>query len=299
MTTEASVFNKKYEEFCDDLEGACPEYKAQITSAKALSHEEREKEYMTQVMKSILRDKTKNPGAVLPGVCIEDSVWGALSDSTHKAIHDYLQILDVSLLCKNGSFADVSGVSQEWMDGILRDWRARMSRVDFKNLTEKFSTMFGSSSENLPPLPERFLKGKLAKLAEDMVAEFRPEDFGLSAEDIAACESDPTRAFEILMQASARNPERLQKVMTRVAKKLQGKMATGEFKPQDLASEAEELMKEFQSHPAFTEMLNSFREAFSFEDTETARRAGRDGDNRLAIARARLRKKLDAKKSTK
>jgi hypothetical protein len=58
-------------------------------------------------------------------------------------------------------------------------------------------------------------------------------------------------------------------------------------------------MKEFQSHPAFTEMLNSFREAFSFEDTETARRAGRDGDNRLAIARARLRKKLDAKKSTK
>jgi hypothetical protein len=132
-----------------------------------------------------------------------------------------------------------------------------------------------------------------------MVAEFRPEDFGLSAEDIAACESDPTRAFEILMQASARNPERLQKVMTRVAKKLQGKMATGEFKPQDLASEAEELMKEFQSHPAFTEMLNSFREAFSFEDTDTARRAGRDGDNRLAIARARLRKKLDAKKSTK
>ena len=302
MTTEASIFGKKYEEFCDDLAGACPEYKAEITYAKTLTSEERQRDYLAQVMKNVMRDPTKNPGYVLPGLRIEDTVWNSLSESTHKAIHDYLQILDVTLLCSGfgaDSMKDLSGVTQEWMDGILRDWRARMSRVDFKNLTEKFSGMFGSDSSALPPLPEKFLKGKLAKLAEEMVSEFRPEDFGLSAEDIAACESDPTRAFEILMQASSQNPDRLQKVMARVAKKLQSKMASGEFKPQDLAAEAEELMREFQSHPAFTEMLNGFREAFSFEDTETARKAGRDGDNRLAIARARLRKKLEPKKGSK
>jgi hypothetical protein len=292
---ESSLFNKKFTEFCDDLEGACPEYSKAIASAKALSPELREKRYRAEVMVKAVRVPEKNPAAVLPGLSIRNSVWNSLSANTKKAIIDYLAILDVAAAVNDP--AGMGDFSKEFLDTLLKEWRGRMNGVDFSNLSEKFSSMFGGATPGaLPPLPERFLKGKLAKLAEDMVREFKPEDFGMSAEDIAACEKDPSRAFEILMQASSQNPENLQGIMMRVGKKLQAKMQSGEFKPQDLANEAEELMKEFQSNPAFVEMMSGFRDAFSFGDTETAQKVGRDGENRLSIARERLRKKLDARK---
>jgi hypothetical protein len=292
-----TVFYKKYTEFCDDLMGACPEYTSEVAKAKALSNEERAKQYILEVLTVKDRDLAGNPGTVLPGVKITDSVWAALSAGSRKAILDYLRILDLSSVYMHVDVSGVEQVSQEWVDSILREWRGKLDRVDFNSISEKFMSMFGTQGANLPPLPDKFLKGKMAKLAEDMVREFKPEDFGLTAEEIAACETDPTRAFEILMQASSQNPERLQGVMMRVAKKLQSKIQSGELKPQELAAEAEELMKEFQTHPAFVEMMESFRSAFSFEEPEAARRSGHDGEGRLAIARARLRKKMEEKKA--
>ncbi len=294
-----SIFFKKYSEFCDDLAGACPEYAEQIATAKGLDTDDRAKQYVVEVLNVKERDLAGNPGTVLPGVKIEDGVWEALSAGSRRAILDYLRILDLSAVYMHVDVSGVEQVTQEWVDSILREWRGKLDRVDFNSISDKFMNMFGNAGTNLPPLPEKFLKGKMAKLAEDMVREFKPEDFGLTAEEIAACETDPTRAFEILMEASTKNPERLQGVMMRVAKKLQSKMQSGEFKPQELAAEAEELMKEFQTHPAFVEMMDSFRSMFSFEEPEAARRSGHDGEGRLAIARARLRKKMDAKKAAR
>jgi hypothetical protein len=293
-----SMFGRKYLEFCDDLLGACPEYTTEIAAAKALAPKDQEAQYIEWVMEKTMRPELKNPEMVLPGVEISDAVWTALSVKSKKAILDYLRILD--LMCFS-AHTDLSGMgmNQEFVDEILKEWRGRLDRMDFKDLSDKFGTLFGAASGTLPPLPERFLKGKMAKLAEDMVKEFKPEDFGLTPEDIAACEKDPTRAFEILIGASTQKSENLQKVMVRVAKKLQAKMQSGEFRPQELAAEAEELMKEFQSHPAFVEMMGSFRDAFSFREPESARAAGRDGENRLSTVQARLRKKLEERKKKK
>jgi hypothetical protein len=114
-----------------------------------------------------------------------------------------------------------------------------------------------------------------------------------------AVERDPARAFEILMQASTANPAILQNAMMRVGKRLQTKIQRGELRPEELAAEAEELMKEFQSNPAFTEMMESFRKAFSFEDPAAARAVGRDDRSRLAQTQARLRKKLEERRAAK
>ena len=290
------IFDKKYAEFCDDLAGACPEYSADIEIAKNLTAEERVRAYKNEVLKRAARNSAKNPGRVLPNVTIKDPVWDALSDGSKKAIFEHLRVLDLTCVFMNIGEDGTAGLSQEWVDNILRDMRGQMDRVDFKSMADKFSKLFGGEGSTLPPLPEKFLKGKLAKLAEDMVREFKPEDFGMTAEDIAACETDPTRAFEILLKASSENPQNLQKVMARVAKKLQSKIQNGELRPQDLAAEAEELMGEFQTNPEFVQMLDSFRQAFSFEQPEAARKTGHDGEGRLALARARLRKKLDARK---
>jgi hypothetical protein len=291
-----SLFNKKFTEFCDDLVGACPEYSADIQIAKDLTAEERERAYKNEVLKRVARSPSTCPGRVLPNVTIKESVWTSLSDGSKKAIIEHLRVLDLTCVFNTMDENGTAGLSQDWVDSILREMRGKMDRVDFKSMADKFSGLFGGNGSTLPPLPEKFLKGKLAKLAEDMVREFKPEDFGMSAEDIAACEKDPTRAFEILLSASGENPQNLQKVMERVARKLQAKMQSGELKPQELAAEAEELMKEFQENPAFVQMLDSFRQAFSFEQPEAARKTGHDGEGRLAQARARLRKKLDARK---
>jgi len=80
--------------------------------------------------------------------------------------------------------------------------------------------------------------------------------------------------------------------MQRIIKKLQDKFQRGEFRPEDLASEAEEMMKEFSENPAFVQMMESLRKTFSFEDPEAAAAAGRPESARLAIAKNRLRQKL-------
>jgi hypothetical protein len=309
-----ATFQKKYREFAADLVGTFPELEAAVQAAAALPAEEAVKAYAKTVMTAhaSVSKELGCPGAVLPGVTITEELWSTVGEKTKKAVYDYLSILDLAALYTCGfeglgtdgegdGEGAAAGFSKEWADRVMRDWRGRLDRVDFDGLASKFMNFFGGEGGTgaLPPLPEKFLKGKLAKLAEDMVREFKPEDFGLRPEDVAAVEKDPTRAFEILMEASTTNPALLQKALARVAKKLQEKVASGALKPQELVAEAEELMKEFQSHPAFVEMMESFRSAFSFEDTETAQAAGRDGENRLSIARARLRKKLDAKKSGK
>jgi hypothetical protein len=89
-----------------------------------------------------------------------------------------------------------------------------------------------------------------------------------------------------------KNPGVIQKAMQRIIKKLQDKFQRGEFKPEDLASEAEEMMKEFSENPAFVQMMESLRKTFSFEDPEAAAAAGRPESARLAIVKNRLRQKL-------
>ena len=285
-----ATFVSKYNEFCLDLENVCPELYVDIAKAKAIPDDERLEAYRALVYK--LR-KASTSHNVLPYVTIPDDIWKSLSERSQKAIKEYNSILDLCVVYVTG---DTEGVSQEWVDSIMREWRTRMNKVDFTSMSSRFFELFGKQGDAMPPLPEKFLNGQMAKLAEELVKEFDPEDFGFSAEDIEACEKDPTRAFEILIQVSTRNPALIQGALEKIGKKLQQKIMAGQIKPQELAREAEELMKEFQSNPAFVEILEGFRSAFNFEDPEFARKTGNDGSGRLAIIKQRLKKKLEAKK---
>ena len=298
-TSLHAIFQKKYDEFISDLRGTFPELDAQLTAA-AVPLPASIKNYYDNVFgkHTAMTADVLCPGCVLPGITLTAELWNTVGMKTKKAIYEYLSILDLCAMYEGGDEADGHEKFKEWADNMTKNLRGRMDKVDFESLADKFKNMFGGGAA-MPQLPEKFLKGKLAKLAEDMVREFKPEDFGLRPEDLEAVERDPTRAFEILMQASVSNPEMLQKAMMRVGKKLQEKVQRGELQPQELAAEAEELMKEFQSHPAFTEMMGAFKSAFSFDDPEAARAAGRDNEGRLSLVRNRLRKKLEAKRGGK
>lgn len=299
-TTEMDTFHSKYEEFAADLKDSFPELSEALAATLELPKEDRLDAYKAQVFtatKNFDRASETSPGTILPGVLLTDALWQSAGKKTRSAIFEYISIMN---LCTAFQSNMGSEFTKEWAEKMMKDARASMSNLDFKNLSETFFKAFGSKGDSLPPLPEKFLKGKLAALAEEMVKEFNPADFGLSAADLEACERDPTRAFEILMSGSLGNSEMIQKAMGRVAKRLQEKVSRGELKPQELVAEAEELIKEFQEHPAFVELMKAFRGAFNVdEDMETARGAGRDNEGRLAAVRARLRKKLDAKKGKK
>ena len=301
-----SIFQKKYMEFCDDLAQTYSEKTREIEEARALSERERMERFRAEVLPTAgnpSRNATVCPGMVLPGVLIEEQHWSTFSTNTQKAIQQYITLL--SFTCMFGDTehpwqGDLSGNAgmKAWMDMMMKEWKEKLSKVDFKNLTEKILHLFGDGTSGFK-IPERLLKGQLAKLAEELVREFKPEDFGLSAEQLGGTEGDPTQAFQLLMNIYTQRPEILQNAMKRIAKRLQDKVRRGELRPQELAAEAEEMMKEFTDNPAFVELMESFRSVFGFEDTEAARAAGRDGDNRLSLARQRLRAKLEKKKNAK
>ncbi len=291
-----STFNQKYTEFAADLKETFPELADEIAVAATLPADDRFKSYRTEVLAKHAtpgEEAFPCPGPVLPGVLLTPALWTGLSDASKKAVFDYLAILD--LCCMMDS---KEGPSKEWAEKVMGDWKSKMDKVDFDGLSEKLKSIFMGDGA-MPKIPEKFLKGKLAKLAEDMVREFKPEDFGLSEEDIAALEKNPAKAFEILMQASTSNPGKMQAAMMRVAKRLQEKVKNGQLRPEEIVAEAEEMINEFKSQPAFVEVMQAFRSAFSFEDPELARAAGRENDARRALVRDRLRKKLDAKKAAK
>jgi hypothetical protein len=286
-----SVFFTKYNEFCEELKEAFPERRDKIIFAKTLTNESKLARFKTEVLPTAgdpKRDPEKCPGTVLPGVTIPDAIWTDLSLTTQKAIQQYLTLLCFCCQVGSGTF------DAKWAEEMLNGWKDKLDGVDFTSFSQKIMGMF--SSGGLPKMPERLLKGQLAKLAEELVKEFTPEDFGMSAAEMAAAGDSPTRAFELLSKIYTERPEIMQNAMKKIAKRLQEKVQRGELRPQEMAKEAEELMKEFTENPEMVSLMESFRGMFGFEDKEAARAVGRDGENRLSIVQARLRKKLEEKK---
>jgi len=321
MSGLTDVFQKKYTEFCAALCETCPELKRKIDSAKALSATERVTRFKAEVLPNCAptRNAEDCPGRILPGVDIPNSLWTDLSLGSQKAIQEYLTLLSFSLLmdenAASGAAAAAAAAGPEnpfagnpfagnaFAEKFMEDIKAKMDKIDFASLSGKIAEMFTKAAAPgataAPQLPEKFLKGKIAKLAEEMMQEISVADFGIDPVEFELAKSNPERAIELVTRAFQRNPEFFQKAIAKLTKKLQEKVQMGALNPKELVAEAEELMKTFSENAQFVEIMESFRQAFGFEDTDTARAAGRDGENRLSIVQQRLRKKLEARKAAR
>lgn len=322
---EASVFQTKYNEFIDDLLGALPEYTQQIMTAKSLDAATRLNRFQEEIkVNNTLSNESaegqKNPGRVLPGVDIADSVWASLSENTRKAIWEYVRILSMCSFLENG-FSE-NGKPAEWMENAMADIKKNLENVDFEKISKKFMTFFqtlksdtGEKSKEgeeglpagfeklfesgFPKIPEKFLKGHMAKLAQEIVKDITPEDLGITPEMMADCEKNPSRAFDVLLQVFTKNPAIIQKTVQKIGKRLQQKFMSGALRTQDIAREAEELMKEFSDNSSFVDMMGNLKSAFGFEDMDLARQAGREGSARLSMVKERLKKKASEKEAKK
>jgi hypothetical protein len=157
----------------------------------------------------------------------------------------------------------------------------------------------GLFENGFPKIPEKFLKGHMARLAQEIVKDITPEDLGISKEMIEECEKNPSRAFDVLFQVFGSNPNIIQKVVQKIGKRLQQKIVSGSIRPQEIAREAEELMKEFAGNASFVDMMEGVKSAFGFQDMDFAKQAGREGSARLSMVKERLKKKASEKEARK
>ena len=297
-----SIFYTKYDEFIANLRDVFPELGQSLDSAASLTAIERVTAFKNQVVPiagNPGRDQATNPGAVLPGVHLTDDMWGSISEGSQKAIQEFITLLSFTLLLDEGAGA-AWGDSKDGFASFMAGMKDKMDNVDFSSFTDKFSKIFGATGEGMPKIPEKFLKGHIARLAEEIVREFKPEDFGLDVSEMSKYGDDPTKAFEMLMRVYTTNPGIIQKSIQKIGKRLQQKIQNGSIKPQEIVREAEDLMKEFSENPAFVTMMDSFRGIFGMgggDDPDLMHSAGGAAAQsaRMSLVRQRLRKKLDAR----
>ena len=134
-------------------------------------------------------------------------------------------------------------------------------------------------------VPERLFKGHIARIVEELVKEFKPEDFGITEEMMSA--KDPKAIFTNLQEIFTKKPELLMSAGKKIATKLQAKFASGAIKREEIISEVEELMKEFSDNEQFSELFGSLGEMLKSSDRAT----GNEHSARLRETRERMRKK--------
>lgn len=327
---DGSVFQKKYDEFVEDLLGALPEYTTEIHAAKSLDAQTRLTRFQAEVKISNTmsggdsEEYKKNPNTILPSVVISNEVWAALSDHTKKAVWEHVRVLSICCFMEAGFGDDKPKWMEDAMAAAMEDMKKKFESADFQSMIKKFMNMMkpgkrdsdkddsdekddtkSSGLPNLddmfkngfPKLPEKFMKGHMARLAQEMVKDITPEDLGISSEMMKDCEKDPSRAINIMFSTFTNNPGVIQKIIAKIGNRLQQKVMSGAINPQEIAREAEELMKEFSGNSSFVDMMGGIKSAFGFEDMDSARKMGKEGSARLATARDRLRQKLEKKKA--
>ena len=319
-----SVFQKKYDDFVDDLLGALPEYTKEIQAAKDLDSKERLTRFQAEVKISNTmsggdsEEYKTNPNTILPSVIISNKVWATLSDQTKKAIWEHVRVLSICCFMEAGFGDDKPKWMEDAMAAAMDDMKKKFESADFQSMIKKFMNMMKPNKDDdekddtktsglpnlddmfkngFPKLPEKFMTGHMARLAQEMVKDITAEDLGISADMMKDCEKDPSRAINIMFSTFTNNPGVIQKIIAKIGNRLQQKVMSGAINPQEIAKEAEELMKEFSGNSSFVDMMGGIKSAFGFEDMDSARKMGKEGSARLATARDRLRQKLEKKKA--
>jgi len=247
---------------------------------------------------------------IAPGVRMTTKLWKSAGKGTHKAMWDFLSSLVLlasyekkhsKTADEENSFFDISGAEdnlRKMFDGLGKQFSSDSFGSFFDGikeaaagLKEKFGDAMGISGE-MPKIPERLFKGHIAKIAEELAREFKPEDFGISPELMNS--NDTVAVFEYLQQIFTKNPETLIRGAKKIASRIQEKLKKGEVRREELIKEAEELMGEFQNNTMFKDM---------FEQLSSTLRGSSGGESepseRRRVVQERLRKKLDAKKAQK
>ena len=300
-------FATTYTQFVDDLKGTFPEFTTTLEAATC------DEAFFSRIWKSHTKDVAEQNAGIfteegielVPGFRMTNALWKELSRGTQTVIWKYLSSLLLLTAVSDTSegFWDLSGFNAD-MEEMMRKLRdgEKASGIgeEMGNLFEKFAKMaetFGfKDASGVDPskfkIPERLFKGHIAKIAEELIHEFKPEDFGISPEMLET--KDPARIFQFLQEIFTQKPEMMMAAAQKIAKKIQAKFQRGEIRREDIIREAEELMKEFSDNDTFSNLFGSIGDMFKDSEKES----GNEGSARRREVQERLRRKAAEKKAT-
>jgi len=304
-------FETTFTQFLAELKETFPEFTSELDAAKAKPIEESRKIF-TNVWRvhtsDIVNQKAEifeNGLELLPGVNMTKKLWSELSANTQAAIWKYLSSLLLLAAAESMEGWDLSGFQHD-----LEEMMKKLKEGGFgeglpglgnmKDMFEKISKMaetfgfkdFGDMKDKFK-FPERMFKGQLAKIIQELVAEFKPEDFGITPDLVES--NDPAKVFEILQEIFTQKPEMLAAAAQKIGKKIQAKFQRGEIRREDIIQEAEELMKEVSENEMFSSLFGTIGEMMK----NSEKSSGNEGSARRREVQERLRKKKaekDAKK---
>lgn len=309
-------FSSTYTQFLEELKGTFPEYSPALLLASSLPNT---KARFLEVWRIHTNAVASSDGSIfsgaglelVPGFVMTGALWGELSAGTQGAIWKYISsLLLLAASESDKDLWDISGFQHDMeemmkklkeagaeggmgglggLGGMMGDIFAKLGKMG-----EAFGIKDLSGAAGKFKIPERLFKGHIAKIAEELVKEFKPEDFGISPEMLET--DDPARVFMYLQEVFTKKPEMMMTAAQKIAKKIQAKFQRGEIKREDIIREAEELMAEFSENEAFSSMFGSLSEMMKGSEKES----GNEGSARRREVQERLRKKQaekDAKKA--
>lgn len=319
MAQAQATFTSTYHQFLQELTETFPEYTRRLDVAKT---HETPREAFLSVWKPHTSDIAAQNAEIfngegvelVPGLKMTTALWSELSANSQAAIWKYLTTLLLLGTAETGW--DISGFQQD-MDDMIK----RMKAGDHAGMKQMFETfakmaegfgfkdlsgglgglgglggMFGGGTDGAEPkfkIPERLFKGHIAKIAEEIVSEFNPADFGLPPDLMES--NDPAKIFTFLQEVMTQKPDMLMGIAQRIAKKIQAKFQQGSLNRDELIREAEELMKEFSENQAFSGMFEQLSEMMKMGEKES----GNEGSARRREVQERLKKKAAEKAAKK
>ena len=312
-------FAATYVQFVTELLETFPEYATALNAAK---EDPKARENFLSVWKThtnniaVQNDSifTEAGLELVPGFSMTAKLWSELSNNSRTAIWRYLTSLLLIAAAFDGAektdgIWDISGFEhdmEEMMkrlksgeDNGMKDIFEKLAKMaegfGMKDISGAFEGLGGVDAEGKPKfkIPERLFKGHIAKIAEEIVSEFNPEDFGLSPEILNS--NDPTKIFTFLQEIFTQKPDMLIGIAQRIAKKIQAKFQRGDFNRDELIREAEELMKEFSDNEAFSGLFEQLGEMLKGGEKES----GNEGSARRREVQERLKKKAAEKAAKK
>jgi len=322
----ATGYAQTLRSFCDEMRGTFPELTGAIDRAAAVSPEQFWRMWKNALSILVEKDAEKllgeRKGFLVGAVRLTPAVWQECSANTQTAIWRYLR----TLVLESAMEISLDGLDRETLGGlqtILLAERLEKGGKDaqdatselleeglshMKPLMEKLKGMLGGFMDlsglgdfKLPEIPEHLRNGRIARLAEQLAKQFKPEDFEIDPALLAG--DNVEEILKRLVEMYQRDPTMLIAGAKRMADKIKRQIEGGSLDREGLIAEAEEFMRMFKEHPSFKEAISKFQDMTGGGGLGALFGGGDDGgsgapSDRLRGVRERLRKKMEARKAS-
>ncbi len=325
MAASPSAYSKTLKSFCDELRLTFPELGAAVDRAAVVPAAMYW--HMWHKNLDILLEKNADglfgakSGFLIGAVRMTPALWGEISENTQKAIWRYLRTLVLESVMETP--ATMEALTPDQMQSLMDIMTAERLEAGgaeaeaahaelleetmghLNPLMERLKGMMGGFMDGvnlkdipMPEIPEHLKRGRIARLAEQLAKQFKPEEFGI---DPAMLEGDNVEdVLKRLADLYKRDPSMIMAGAKRMADKIKQQVMGGSLKREDLLAEAKEFVALFREHPLFKEAIAKFEGLMGeggLASMFSGGGGGAGGSDRLRATQERLRKKLEARKA--